>query len=111
MLLGAIVLVIGFLVLSTLVARVSQIPSETARESGGLLREAATVEKALRVANGASSGPEFNQELAHLVWLEQARGFTLRSSCGAGTAPSGVFTLLGLEGSVQFTYAFSASKC
>jgi hypothetical protein len=103
MLLGAIVLVIGFLILSSLVARVSQIPLETAQGTSPLLREADAVATGITDLNNAmkTATPPVTglaTGFLHLQKVEAERGFRLDVPTCASEL---TFTLSNGDGSVQ----------
>lgn len=109
MLLGAIVLVIGFLILSSLVARVSQAPAETRGANLELLREAGLAEVALQIAGAtAANHNEMLAVLQHVVQLEASHGYVLKAPCPNTTATSLTATLSGAGGSVTFPVTIGA---
>ncbi len=114
LLLGAIVLVIGFLILSSLVARVSQAPAETSRADLALLREAGLAEAALRAAGQAAANHnELLPILQHVIQIEGNHGYVLQAPCPASSATTLTATLSGPGGSVTFpvTIGSGGARC
>src|SRR5437868_1535940 len=83
MLLGAVVLVVGFLILTGITARVSQIAQETTQGTGNLLSEAAALQTGFK-ASGTSplldAGGGTAQQV-HAARLLLERGFVLTFDC------------------------------
>ncbi len=88
MLLGAVVLVIGFLILTGITARLTQIPQETAQGTGDLLQEAKALQTGF-FSTGTTPLLDSGQQ-AHARQLMAQRGFVLTFVCG--TSPD-TFTL------------------
>ena len=85
MLLAAIVLLVAFLSLTALVARVSVVEQETSRDvSPAVLREAEAVERAVKAIDKADLLGTGDTALAALESLEGERGFLLSLQACSG---------------------------
>lgn len=112
MLLGAVTLVISFLILSSLVARVGQIPAEAARDESGLLREMEAVRVGVKshVLGLGFSSSQLNDVLEHVVRLEGARGFILQPDDCVLTN-DGVLTITLADGTGHVSFDFVEIAC
>ncbi len=109
MLLGAVTLVIGFLILSSLLVRVSQIPEEAARDEVGLLREMEAIRVGIRTHVLGGSLAQVNAEMAHLDRLEGARGFVLTWTCPG--SPTDLLAVTLSDGIGRVTLSFNEPVC
>lgn len=89
MLLAAIVLLIAFVSLAVMVARVTLVANETTRDSHGpFLREAAAVSQAVEMLLDVSPSPTFavfEAQVSDLQAYEAQRGFLLSWECNSST--------------------------
>lgn len=85
MLLAAIVLLIAFVSLAVMVARVTLVANETTRDSHGpFLREAAAVSQTVEMLLDVTPSPtyaQFEAQVADLQAFEAQRGFLLSWEC------------------------------
>ena len=78
MLLAAVVLVIAFLSLTTLVSRTGSLRAETLRPQPAIFDEAETVERGVKAAiNATTSETELANSLSHLARIERANGVVM----------------------------------
>lgn len=111
MLLGAVTLVIGFLILSSLLVRVGQIPEEAARDETTLLEEMEAVRIGVNqhVLGLGHTTVQLNDALDHMERLEGARGFVFTWTCPGGTPDPLTVTLS--DGTGRVTLSFIEPAC
>ena len=108
MLLAAIVLIVAFLSLTTLVARISIIEQETVRDvSPAVLSEMDAVSTAVHILDVTN---RTGSNLTTLATFEAQRGFLLQASCSGSAGASMVAAVLS-DGSSRVSLQIAVADC